>query len=125
MRLASEAALSFALGVNDSTAPSEYQPQEMARLIKGDVSLQGNSVRRRGRLALINSNTAAGTGMCLGAIAYTTAAGVQQLFMFTGEYMMYSTNDGRTWTQAASGLREDFWSLVIIREGSANVLGCA
>jgi len=41
-----------------------------------------------------------------------------------GDKMYTSTNEGATWTQRATGLTESFWSLVIMREGSNNVL-CA
>lgn len=131
MLLQSEVAISFALGVNDATAPSEYQPQEVARLINGRVSRQGNSIKRRGagrspHASASSSQSPVSAAVPVdGGIEYTTAAGVQQVVIFTNGKMFTSLDEGATWTQQATGLSAGKWSHVIIREGSANVLCCA
>lgn len=125
MRLLRESAVSFARGVNDARAPTEYLGDELARLVNGHISAHGNAIERRDGSRRSHSTALNSGATIYGGIEFYTAAGAQQLVVFAGDKMYYSTDVGATWTEGASGLREDWWSLKIIREGSANVLCCA
>lgn len=46
--LARETQVTFARGMNDTAAPSEYLPDECELLLNGRVSFDGQTVERRG-----------------------------------------------------------------------------
>ena len=123
-RMVKEQQLTFARGMNDTAAPIEYQEDECELLYNGRVSFDGQTVQRRGGSEKTHASALNSGGDGYGGIEYYTAAGDQQLIVFMGDKMYTSTNEGATWTQRATGLTESFWSLVIMREGSNNVL-CA
>lgn len=123
-QMVKEQQLTFARGMNDTAAPIEYQEDECELLQNGRVSFDGQTVQRRGGSEKTHSTALNSGGDGYGGIEYYTAAGAQQLVVFMGDKMYTSTNEGGTWTQRATGLTEAFWSLVIMREGAANVL-CA
>ena len=124
-RMAVEQQISFARGMNDTAAPTEYQPNECELIQNGRVSFDGQTIARRGGSEKLHSSALDSGSQCWGAIEYYTAAGVQQLVVFMGDKMYTSITGGATWVEQASGLTEAYWSLVIMREGSANVLCCA
>ena len=123
-RIAVEQQLSFARGMNDTATPTEYRPDECELLHNGRISFDGQTVRRRGGSVKTHSAALNSAGVCYGAIEYHTAAGVQQLVVFIDDKAYTSTDEGVTWTEQATGLTTGYWSLVIMRQGSANVL-CA
>lgn len=128
MELIRDFSQSFALGVNDSTSPQDYNPHEVQVLINGRPSLHGGAIETLLEPLVIGGQEPALTAdMCWGAIEFYTAAGVQQLIAAFDTSMYFSTDGGATWTviTSATSLREDYWSFVIIREGAANVLCCA
>lgn len=127
MRLLREAQTSFARGVNDSSAPDEYYPDQAQVMINGRPSFQGNAAERMAGQYLLASRqnwTSLAASTCYGAIEFYTAAGVQQIVAAFDDAMYFSTDGGATFTQitGATSLREDYWSFVIYREGSSNVL---
>ena len=126
-RMVKEQQLTFARGMNDTAAPIEYQDDECELLYNGRVSFDGQTVQRRGGSEKTHASALNSGGDGYGGIEYYTAAGQQQLVVFMGDKMYYSTDEGATWTNAtgATSLTESFWSLVIMREGAANVLCCA
>ena len=124
-RMVKEQQLTFARGMNDTAAPIEYQEDECELLYNGRVSFDGQTVQRRGGSEKTHASALNSGGDGYGGIEYYTAAGQQQLVVFMGDKMYTSTNEGATWTEQADSLTESFWSLIIMREGAANVLCCA
>ena len=120
-----EQQLSFARGMNDTAGPTEYQANECELIQNGRVSFDGQTVERRGGSEKLHGSALDSGSQCYGAIEYYTAAGVQQLVVFMGDKMYTSITGGATWVQRATGLTEAYWSIVIMREGAANVLCCA
>jgi|TARA_Y100000310_G_scaffold24623_1_gene23643 hypothetical protein len=121
-----EQQLSFARGMNDTSAPTEYLPDECELVQNGRISFDGQTIERRGGSEKMHSTALDSGSQCYGAIEYhTAAAGVQQLVVFMGDKMYTSITEGATWVEQASGLTEAYWSIVIMREGAANVLCCA
>lgn len=114
--------VTFARGVNDYAAPTEYRPDEVKRLENGRVSFRGNRIARRKGSERTHTTALNSGAQGYGGIEFTTAGGTVQLISFVGDTMYYSTDDGATWTQGATGLREDYWSLVKMRSGSTNYL---
>jgi hypothetical protein len=123
--MVSEQQLTFARGMNDTAAPVEYLPDECELLLNGRVSFDGQTVERRGGSEKLHSTTLSSGDTIFGGIEYRKADGTQQLVVFAGDKMMTSVNGGATWVQQASSLTEAYWSLVIMREGAANVLCCS
>jgi len=116
---------SFARGMNDSAAPTEYRPDEVELLQNCRVSLDGRTARRRNGTRRTHDAALNSAAQCYGLIEFTTTAGAQQLVTFMGTKMYTSTDEGVTWTEQATGLTAAAWSCVIMREGSTNVLCCA
>lgn len=127
MRLQIEASQTFARGMNDSAAPSEYRPDEVAMLLNGRVSMDGNTIERRGGSKRSHSAALNSGAQAYGGIEYMTAAAQEQLVVFVGDKMYYSTDDGENWTNpsGATGLPTARWSLSIMRVGGDNLLLCA
>ena len=124
-RIAVEQQLSFGRGMNDTAAPTEYRPDEFEALVNGRLSFDGQTVERRDGSVKLHASALNSGAEALGAIEYYTAANVQQLVLFVGDTMYTSEDEGVSWTQRATGLTTNQWDLVIMREGSANVLICA
>ncbi len=124
-RMIREQQVTFARGMNDTAAPTEYRPDECETLLNGRISFDGQAIRRRAGSLKLHTSALNGGEQCYGGIEYYTAGGTQQLVVFVGNKMYTSTNEGLTWTEQATGLTTDYWSLVIMREGAANVLCCA
>ena len=123
--LARETQVTFARGMNDTAAPSEYLPDECELLLNGRVSFDGQTVERRGGSEKLHASALDSGSDIYGAIEYHKANGTQQLIVFSGDKMYTSENGGSTWSQQATGLTEAYWSLVIMREGANNVLCCS
>ena len=123
--LARETQVTFARGMNDTAAPSEYLPDECELLLNGRVSFDGQTVERRNGSTKLHATALDSGSDIYGGIEYHKADGTQQLVVFAGDKMLTSENGGNTWTQRATGLTESYWSLVIMREGANNVLCCA
>lgn len=115
---------SFARGMNDAAAPMEYRPDEVELLLNARVSFDGQSIERRDGSRKTHDAALNSSAQCYGGIEFVTTGGTQQLVAFFGDTMYTSTDEGATWTSQATGLDTDEWSLVIMREGSTNVL-CA
>lgn len=109
--LLTERVLSFAQGVNDATAPSEYQPAESRKLVNYRPALQGNSLRRRGVTWSPNDDSAFG-GISyppLGGVEWELTSGARQIVIIArdsgaGQSFWYSNDQGRTWNSIANAL---------------------
>lgn len=123
-QMAAEQQRSFARGMNDTAAPTEYRADECELLQNGRVSFDGNTVQRRGGSVKLHTSALNSGAQCFGGIEYFTAGGTQQLVVFVGDKMYTSIDEGVNWVEQATGLTQAYWSLVIMREGAANVL-CA
>mgnify|MGYP003635694111 CR=1 FL=1 len=124
MKALVEQQVSFARGMQDTSAPSEFRSDEVELLLNGRVSFLGNSIDRRGGSAKSHTSALNSGAQGYGAKEFSTAAGAQQLCVFVGDKFYYSTNEGVSWTQAATGLSTAYWDMVQMRVGSANYLVC-
>jgi hypothetical protein len=125
MRLQTESHVSFGRGMNDTAAASEYRRDELAYLLNGRVSFDGNAVERRDGSQRSHSAALNSGAQGYGGTEFVTAGGTQQLVVFVGDKMYSSINDGVDWTERATGLPTGRWSLVTMRVGSDNYLICA
>ena len=126
MRLQREDSASFAGGVNDASAPDEYLPNQVQSLVNVRVSPRGNTLEVLRGHEVLKSGVSS-TSQLYGLIEFPLANGTIQWVRFVDDEAEYSTDEGATWTtiSGATGLTEEYWSLVIYREGSVNVLCCA
>lgn len=125
-RLVFETQTQFSRGQNSSAALANVLQDEVRRLQDARVSMEGSFIEPRGGSKRTHTTALnAGSGG-LGGIEFTTAAGQQQLVVFAGSQMHYSINGGTGWTQGATGLgTSNYWSLVVMRQGSTNYLFAA
>lgn len=106
-QILSERTTSFALGVNDSTAPDEYRPQELAKLVNFRPTLQGNALERRGVTWSPNDDQPWGINYSpIGGTEWELTNGQRQLVVLSndpalGETLFYSNDEGRTWNGIA------------------------
>lgn len=122
--LTEDAQLGFARGMNDSAPPWELKQDECLYLRNVRVTADGLAEVRRGTRR--THATALNSGaQGYGATQFTLADGTVQWVVFVGTKMYYSIDEGLNWTEGASGLRADYWSLVTMRVGSTNYLLCA
>ena len=113
---------SFARGMRDSAAPTEYAQDEVETLLNGRPSRVGNSIEPRGgsqrtHAAEINSGAEG-----VGAIEYATAGRDQRFVVAVGDTWYQSADQGETWTAigGADGLAATPWSMVLMRVGAEN-----
>ncbi len=122
MQVAIEQQVSFARGMNNTAAPTEFRADEVALLLNGRVSFDGNAVEPRMGSKRTHATALNSGAQGYGGIEYYTAAGQQQICVFVGDKFYTSTDEGATWTQRATGLSTAYWSIVTMRVGSANYL---
>lgn len=125
MELLLERQVSFARGMNNAAAPTEFRPDEVELLVNGRVSFNGQQIEPRGGSQRSHSAALNSGAQGYGGTEFYLANGDQQLVVFVGDKMYYSTNEGSTWTQGATGLATAYWSLTTFRQGSDNLLICA
>ena len=121
-----EQQVSFARGMQDSAAPTEFQQDEVELLLNGRVSFIGNSIDRRKGSAKTHASALNSGAQCYGAAEFFTAAGAQQLCAFIGDKFYFSANEGLTWTNpsGATSLSTAYWDTAQMRVGAANYLIC-
>ena len=121
-----EQQVSFARGMQDSAAPTEFQQDEVELLLNGRVSFIGNSIDRRKGSAKTHASELNSGAQCYGATEFFTAAGAQQLCAFIGDKFYFSANEGLTWTNpsGATSLSTAYWDTAQMRVGAANLLIC-
>ena len=126
MQLQREQQTSFARGMNDTSAPGEFNADEVALLYNGRVSFLGNALDVRGGSAKTHGSALNSGTQGLGGKEFVTAAGAQQICVFVGNKFYYSTDEGATWTNpsGATGLATAYWSMVQMRVGASNYLVC-
>lgn len=103
---------SFAAGMVDSRAPEEYQGNQLQRLYDGRLQLAGNGVVRRGGSKRTHPSALNSGATVYGLREFTTGSGTVQLCAFVGDTFYTSTDGGATWTQQATTLPTDYWSMV-------------
>lgn len=112
------------LGMNDSSSATSYRPNEFALLLNYRVTPDGQAEVRYGSQKTHTSALNSGA-QGYGGAPFRTAAGVVQWCIFVGDKFYTSTDEGVTWTEQATSLRTDYWSLVTMRVGTTNYLLCA
>jgi hypothetical protein len=126
MQAQAEQQVSFARGMQDSAAPTEFRKDEVELLLNGRVSFIGNSIDRRKGSAKTHASALNSGAQCYGAAEFFTAAGAQQLCAFIGDKFYFSVNEGLTWTNpsGATSLSTAYWDIAQMRVGVANLLIC-
>jgi hypothetical protein len=107
----------------DSVAPTRYPNASVAAIYNGRIQPDGTVRRRSGTIKTSSAVPNAGTGY--GAVKFTTAAGTDQIVVFCGTKAYKSENEGSTWSEIATGLRQDYYDFATFRQGATNYLLCA
>lgn len=115
---------SFARGMRDSAAPTEYAPDEVETLLNGRPSRVGNSIEPRGGSKRTHSVELNDGAIGLGAIEYAAADRTQHFVVAVGDKWYHSTDQGASWAAigGASSLFASPWSFVLMRVGGENRL---
>lgn len=108
----------------DDISAIAYPPNAAADITNGRIQPDG-TVRRRPGSQRTHATVIVTDGTGYGGILFTTAGGTEQLIAFIDNKAHKSENSGSTWTEIATGLREDYYSLVIMRVGATNYLFAA
>lgn len=103
---------SFARGVNDSAAVEELAPTEVRRLFDARLSLNGNGAQRRDGSKRTHASALNSGATVYGLGELVHLDGTQELVAFVGDTVYTSTDGGANWTQQATGLPTDYWSIV-------------
>lgn len=122
--LVTELTSDFSRGMMDDRAYTRYPDNALALAQNARIQEDGTAQRRHGSIRT-HSSALNGGEQVYGAHHFTTAAGQSQMVVIVGDTAYYSTDRGINWTQAATSLREDFWTFAIMRVGSTNYLFAA
>lgn len=122
-QLVQELSTDLSFGTVDSAAPTAMPKNACSSILNGRLQPDGTIRRRWGSQRTHPSVLNAATGW--GGVRFRTAAGAEQMVVFFGTKAYYSTDQGATWTQAATGLHEDYYSFATMRVGATNYLFAA
>ncbi|MCR4340142.1 MAG: hypothetical protein NUW01_09700 [Gemmatimonadaceae bacterium] len=123
-QLVTELTTDFKRGQVDDTAGTRF-PQDALALILNGRLLPDATVKRRGGSVRLHTTALNGGALGYGGITFVTAAGVSQMISFVGDSAYKSEDYGVTWTQIATGLREDYYDFAVMRVGATNYLYAA
>jgi hypothetical protein len=123
-KLKSELTTDFSRGMLDDLAATRYPSNVAREIINGRIQPDG-TVRRRPGSERLHAAALVTDGIGYGGIEFITAAGQKQIVVFINDEAHYSTDGGANWTQIDTGLREDYYSLAIMRVGAVNYLYAA
>ena len=126
MQLISDGVTSFSGGVNDSVAPDEYLPNQSQVMINCRPDERGMTAAELTLPVQIGDGAggAPSTNNPFLLKSFYTAAGAQITVAIFDSTAYVSTDNGETYTiiSGATGLDEQYWSAVVFREGSSNIL---
>jgi hypothetical protein len=110
----------FSRGMYDSVSPGRYPKASVRQIFNGRVQPDGSVERRWGGIRTSAAVPNAGTGY--GGSRFTTAAGTDQIIAICGAKAYKSEDYGTTWTEIATGLRQDYYTFAEMRVGATNYL---
>ncbi len=119
-QLAEELTTDFSLGMLDAVAPTAFPKASVRTIYNGRVQPDGSIQRRPGSKR--TSSTTPNNGIGYGGAFFTTAGGEDQIVDISGSVASMSADFGETWTSIATGLREDFYTIISMREGATQYL---
>lgn len=120
-KLLTELTTDFRRGQVDNTAATRFPKDALALILNGRLE-PDSSVSHRGGSKRLHSSALNSGGRGWGACSFTTAAGVIQFIVIAGDTAYKSIDYGASWSQIATGLREDFWDFAEMRVGASNYL---
>ncbi|KKL14918.1 hypothetical protein LCGC14_2510810, partial [marine sediment metagenome] len=110
----------FSTGMVDSAAATAYPRFSVAQIINGRLQPDGTIKRRSGTIR--TSSAVANAGLGYGGSQFTLADGTDLIVAILGTKAKKSTDKGATWTEIATGLRQDYYSFATMRIGATNYL---
>ena len=120
-KLLTELTTDFRRGQVDNTAATRFPKDALALILNGRLE-PDSSVSHRGGSARLHATALNSGGRGWGARSFITAAGAVQFIAIAGTAAYKSTDYGASWSQIATGLREDFWDFAEMRVGASNYL---
>lgn len=123
--MARERTASFRGGMNDSAASADdFGAEECSLIYNGRIDHDGAVEACYGSIRLNDTQPDSDYGR--GLFTFTTAAGAKQLIRFIEDggstIAAYSTNNGKDWTNMATGLAVGDWSAATITIGGTNYI---
>src|SRR3990167_2811747 len=123
MQLFTEVTSDLSSGMWDSVSPARFPQGAVAELYNARIQPDGTAQRRQGTIRTHPTTLGAAPGY--GGIAYRTAGGDGFFVAFIGATAPASDDFGATWSQLAASLRQDYYSVAIMRVGATNYLYAA
>ncbi len=119
-----EQVTSFARGMNDVAAPTDYLPDEVRLLENGRPSFAGSAVERRAGTRNKHATGVNSGARCWGAWEHVHTDGARHWVGVFGTKVYRSTDKGGTWTEvtATTAPTAGWWSAASMRTGSSNYL---
>lgn len=119
-QLTSDVITDFSLGMLDSVSPTAFPKASVRTIYNGRIQADGSVQRRPGSQR--TSSSAPNNGLGYGGAFFTTAAGEDQIIDISGSVASMSVDYGETWTEIATGLREDYYTIISMRDGATQYL---
>lgn len=123
-RLYPERATSFARGMNDTAAPTDYLKDEVKLMENGRPSFAGTTAERR-KGSQFTHAAAIGDGPCWFSEEFVRADGQRQIVAIFGTQAFVSSDIGASWTEitpVSPTLVEAYYDFASMRVGSTNYL---
>jgi len=120
-KLLTELTTDFRRGQVDNTAATRFPKDALALILNGRLE-PDSSVAHRGGSERLHATALNSGGRGWGASSFVTAAGTVQFIVIAGDTAYKSTDYGASWSQIATGLREDYWDFAEMRVGASNYL---
>ena len=120
-KLLTELTTDFRRGQVDNTAATRFPKDALALILNGRLE-PDSSVAHRGGSERLHATALNSGGRGWGASSFVTAAGAVQFIVIAGDTAYKSTDYGASWSQIATGLREDYWDFAEMRVGASNYL---
>lgn len=121
--LAEEYTFGFPGGMTDSAVATAFPPTHCQYAFNFRIAQDGMLQVRSGSKRLHTSALNSGA-LVYGATMYRTAGGTVQWIVFAGAKAYKSTDEGVNWTEIASGLRTDYWSLCTFTSAAGTTYLC-
>ena len=120
-KLTTELTTDFKQGMVDNTAGTRFPADALALIVNGRLEADA-TVRHRGGSARLHASEHNSGAIGFGAFSFIKADGTVQWILIFGDTAYKSEDYGATFSQIATGLRQDYYDFATMRVGASNYL---